>query len=45
MCNLSSILATYIHILTWENVDPNYVYIPYRVQLYLELERLYDYVF
>jgi len=23
----SSILATYIHLSTWENVDPNYVHI------------------
>ena len=41
----SSILVTYIHLLTWKNVDPNYVHIFYRVQLYLELECLYDYVF
>ena len=44
LCNLQFHIS-YIRIRTWKNVNPNYVHIYYRVQQYLELDRLYGYVF
>jgi hypothetical protein len=45
MCNLRFHIS-YLHTYTiWKNVEPNYVHTFYRVQLYIELECLYDYTF